>query len=167
MALSRPTDHGLPFSTWSLAKPAEFLVAEGWSTITCHEGLRVLLREQGVSFQRLKTWKRSRDPAFEIKNRILHLYGLMDGTADELAGDPDVVMCVDEFGPLNLQRHPGRQWTTRGGGGPSPRRRRRATSTRRMACGTCWRPTTCLGTSCMGTSSRASAVASSSPFCAT
>jgi hypothetical protein len=54
----------------------------------------------------------------------------MDGTADVLAGDPDVVMCVDEFGPLNLQPHPGRRWTTRAGGGPSPRRRRRATYTR-------------------------------------
>jgi hypothetical protein len=96
-----------------------------------HEGLRVLLREEGVSFQRLQTWKRSRDPAFEIKkHRILHLYGLMDGTADVLAGDPDVVMCVDEFGPLNLQPPPGRQWTTRADGGPSPRRRRRATYTR-------------------------------------
>jgi transposase len=29
IALSRPTDHGLPFSAWSLAKLAEFLVAEG------------------------------------------------------------------------------------------------------------------------------------------
>jgi hypothetical protein len=28
-ALSRPVDHGLPFSTWSLAKLADFLVAEG------------------------------------------------------------------------------------------------------------------------------------------
>jgi transposase len=33
----------------------------------------------------------------------------MDGTADVLAGDPDVVMGVDAFGPLNLQPHPGRQ----------------------------------------------------------
>ena len=32
LALSRPADHGLPFSTWSLAKLADFLVAEGWST---------------------------------------------------------------------------------------------------------------------------------------
>jgi transposase len=32
IALSRPTDHDLPFSTWSLSKLAEFLVAEGWST---------------------------------------------------------------------------------------------------------------------------------------
>jgi transposase len=29
IALSRPTDHDLPFSTWSLAKLAEFVVAEG------------------------------------------------------------------------------------------------------------------------------------------
>lgn len=29
VALSRPADHGLPFSTWSLSKLAEFLVAEG------------------------------------------------------------------------------------------------------------------------------------------
>jgi transposase len=29
IAKSRPADHDLPFSTWSLAKLAEFLVAEG------------------------------------------------------------------------------------------------------------------------------------------
>ena len=49
-ALSRPTDHGLPFSTWSLSKLADFLVAEGVVEDISHEGLRVLLREQGVSF---------------------------------------------------------------------------------------------------------------------
>ena len=27
-----------------------------------HEGLRTLLREEGVTFQRLKTWKASKDP---------------------------------------------------------------------------------------------------------
>jgi transposase len=32
LALSRPADHDLPFATWSLAKLADFLVAEGWST---------------------------------------------------------------------------------------------------------------------------------------
>ena len=25
-------------------------------------------------------------------------------------GDPTVVFCMDEFGPLNLQPHPGKQW---------------------------------------------------------
>jgi hypothetical protein len=32
IAKSKPAKHGLPFSTWSLAKLADFLVAEGWST---------------------------------------------------------------------------------------------------------------------------------------
>jgi transposase len=131
VALSRPQDHDLPFSTWSLSKLADSLVAEGVVDDISHEGLRVLLREEGVSFQVIKTWKQSTDPCFEAKkNRILHLYGLMDGTDDVEPGDPDVVICVDEFGPLNLQPHPGRQWAARGGGEVVPRRRRRATYTR-------------------------------------
>jgi transposase len=50
IALSRPADHRLPFSTWSLSKLADFLVAEGVVEDISHEGLRALLREQGVSF---------------------------------------------------------------------------------------------------------------------
>src|SRR4051794_7189327 len=50
IALARPIDHGLPFSTWSLSKLADFLVAEGVVEDISHEGLRGLLREQGVSF---------------------------------------------------------------------------------------------------------------------
>jgi transposase len=49
-ALSRPGDHGLPFSVWSLSKLADFLVAEGVVDDISHEGLRTLLREEGVSF---------------------------------------------------------------------------------------------------------------------
>ena len=43
-ALGRPTDHGLPFSTWSLPKLADFLVAQGVVDDISHEGLRLLLR---------------------------------------------------------------------------------------------------------------------------
>jgi len=96
-----------------------------------HERLRTLLREEGVSFQRLKTWKRSTDPDFEAKKeRVLHLYALADGKIERGPGDPDEVICIDEFGPLNLQSHPGRQWACRGGRGHVRRRRRRATFTR-------------------------------------
>jgi transposase len=49
-ALARPADHGLPFATWSLSKLADFLVAEGVVDDISHEGLRTLLREEGVSF---------------------------------------------------------------------------------------------------------------------
>ena len=44
IALSRPADHDLPFSTWSLSKLAEHLVAEGVVDDISHEGPRVLLR---------------------------------------------------------------------------------------------------------------------------
>jgi len=129
IALSRPQDHDLPFSTWSLSKLAEFLVAEGVVDDISHEGLRVLLREEGVSFQVIKTWKQSDDPDFEAKkNRILELYAIADGTAQPGETDPTVVICFDEFGPLNLQPHPGKQWApvaSAGGGGTAPRRRRR------------------------------------------
>ena len=62
IALSIPTDLGRPFATWSLAKLADYLVAEGVVTDISHEGLRALLREEGVSFQAVRTWKRSNDP---------------------------------------------------------------------------------------------------------
>jgi transposase len=129
IALSRPSDHDLPFSTWSLSKLAEFLVAEGVVDDISHEGLRVLLGEEGVSFQVIKTFKVSNDPDFEQKkNRVLGLYDIADGKALPGPGDPTVVICMDEFGPLNLQPHPGKQWApVAAGNGDSavPRRRRR------------------------------------------
>jgi transposase len=50
IALARPSDHGLPFSSWSLSKLADYLVAQGVVEDISHEGLRQLLRDQGVSF---------------------------------------------------------------------------------------------------------------------
>ncbi|MGX1365484.1 transposase [Streptomyces canus] len=132
---SRPAEHGLPFSTWSLAKLADFLVAEGVVDDISHEGLRLLLREEGVSFQRIKTWKTSRDPDYAVKKaRVEHLYAIADGEVAPEEDEPEVVFCLDEFGPLNLQPHPGRQWAERGGRHKDPDRgprpRRRATYTR-------------------------------------
>jgi transposase len=135
IALSRPADHDLPFSVWSLSKLADFLVAEGVVDDISHEGLRALLHEEDVSFQAVKTFKTSTDPDYEAKtNRVLALYAIADGTAPPGPGDPTVVFCADEFGPLNLQPHPGKQWAPRAIGRGDPdrprRRRRRATYTR-------------------------------------
>jgi len=136
IALSRPVDHDLFFSTWSLSKLAEFLVAEGVVDDISHEGLRVLLREEGVSFQVIKTYKQSTDPDFEAKkNRVLELCEIADGKAKPKKGDPTVVICMDEFGPLNLLPRPGKQWApkiVKGDGSTAEprRRRRRATYTR-------------------------------------
>ncbi len=135
IAKSKPVEHGLPFSTWSLVKLADFLVAEGVVDDISHEGLRILLREEGVSFQRIKTWKTSRDPDYAAKKaRVEHLYAIADGEVVPEPGEPEVVFCMDEFGPLNLQPHPGRQWAERGGRHKDPTRgprpKRRATYTR-------------------------------------
>ncbi|MBF4476694.1 IS630 family transposase [Rhodococcus rhodochrous] len=135
IAKSSPTEHDLPFSTWSLTKLAEFLVAEGVIDDISHETLRVLLREEGVSFQKVKTWKRSKDPDYAAKKaRVEHLYAIADGEVVPDPDEPQAIFCLDEFGPLNLQPHPGRQWAERGGKHKDPdrepRRRRRATYTR-------------------------------------
>jgi len=137
VALSRPMDHGLPFSTWSLTKLAEFLVAEGVVDDISHEGLRDLLRKDGVSFQVIKTFKQSNDPDYEAKkNRVLELYDIADGKAEPGPRDPTVVLCMDEFGPLNLLPRPGKQWApvvsrNDKGSTASPRRRRRRATYKR------------------------------------
>jgi|SRR5690348_1099392 len=110
VALSRAGDHGLLFSSWSLSKLAELLVAEGVVDDISHVGLRVLLRDEEASFQAVKTWKASTDPDFEAKkNRVLELYDIAEGRATPGPGDPTVVFSMDEFGPLNLQPRLGRQ----------------------------------------------------------
>ncbi len=50
IAKSRPAEHDLPFSTWSLSKLADFLVAEGVINDISHEGLRMLLRQEASRF---------------------------------------------------------------------------------------------------------------------
>ena len=50
IALSRPADHDLAFSTWSLSKLADFLVAEGVVEDISHEGLRALSERRGCPF---------------------------------------------------------------------------------------------------------------------
>jgi hypothetical protein len=53
---------------------AGFLVAVGVVDDISHEGLRPLLREDSVSFQRVKTWKVSGDPDFKFCRYLRGLY---------------------------------------------------------------------------------------------
>jgi hypothetical protein len=57
-----------------------------------HEGVRILLRAEGVSFQRIKTWKTSRDPNYAAKKaRVEHLYAIADRQVVPDDGEPEVV----------------------------------------------------------------------------
>lgn len=67
LAGTRPQDLGLPFTVWSLRKLADHLVRCGVVKEVHATTLGRILREQGFSFQRTKTWKESNDPEFDAK----------------------------------------------------------------------------------------------------
>jgi transposase len=122
VAKTAPAQLGRPFTTWSLSKLVEHL-AVAHRIVVSTETVRQVLRAAGISWQATKTWKGSRDPEFTVKkDRILQLY---DQAGTGTVADGGRIVCVDEFGPLNLQPRPGHGWF--------PRRRptrRRATYTR-------------------------------------
>lgn len=102
-ALARPTDRGEPFSSWSLTKLRDHLVRTRIVPAVSRSQLWRILHDAGIRFQHHKTWKASPDPEFEArKNRVLDLY------AHPPAGSR--VLCLDEFGPLNLQPRLGHGW---------------------------------------------------------
>jgi transposase len=117
IAKTSPQQLDLPFTTWSLSKLVEYLGRHERITVST-ETVRQVLRAAGISWQATKTWKGSRDPEFATKlARLLWLY---DAAAEGRVPDSGRVICVDEFGPLNLQPRPGHGWFPRG----APARRR-------------------------------------------
>jgi transposase len=97
-ALSPPKQL-IGLNEWSLSKLREYLIEQAVVTSISLEHLRQLLRQRGVRWRRTKTWKESTDPEFVPKWRaIRRLYRRPPQNGR--------VICVDEFGPLNLQpRH--------------------------------------------------------------
>lgn len=69
VALSRPEHLGLPFTQWSTRKLTAYCREQGLLPPITTEWVRRVLRREGVTPQRLKTWKSSPDPAFEAKKR--------------------------------------------------------------------------------------------------
>jgi len=59
----------LPFSVWSLPKLRDYLIQKRIVSSVAIETLRRLLREEGVSLQRTKTWKQSTDPNYAAKKK--------------------------------------------------------------------------------------------------
>ena len=67
VALSSPAERGLPFSAWSVPKLAEYCRQRRLLPPVTDEWVRRLLRREGLTAQRVRTWKTSRDPAFDRK----------------------------------------------------------------------------------------------------
>lgn len=67
VATSRPDDLGLAFTDWSVAKLHAYCQEKGLLPPCTDEWVRRLLRREGLTYQRSKTWKQSNDPEFEQK----------------------------------------------------------------------------------------------------
>jgi transposase len=92
---------------WSLSKLREYLVSQQIVPSISLNWLRTLLLRFGIRWRHTKTWKESNDPEFQPKyRRIRRLYGRRPAGGRRI--------CVDEFGPLNLQPRAGRCFAKKG-----------------------------------------------------
>jgi transposase len=100
VALSSPKAL-IGMNQWSLSKLREYLVSQKIVASISLEWLRTLLLRYGIRWRHTKTWKESKDPEFQSKyRRIRRLYGRRPSGGRRI--------CVDEFGPLNLQPRGGK-----------------------------------------------------------
>src|SRR4029453_5755681 len=67
VALSNPGERGVPFATWSVPKLAEYCRRRRLLPPVTGEWCRRLLRREGLTAQRIRTWKTSSDPTFDRK----------------------------------------------------------------------------------------------------
>jgi transposase len=67
VALSNPQERGLPFSNWSVPKLGEYCRSHRLLPPVTDEWIRRLLRREGLTPQRIRTWKTSSDPDFDSK----------------------------------------------------------------------------------------------------
>jgi transposase len=106
VALSPPKEL-IGMSVWSLPKLRAYLVAQKIVPSISVERLRQLLGRHKIRWRDTKTWKKSTDPEFWPKyRRLRRLY------AKRPKGGRRV--CVDEFGPMNLQPRHGKHYARTG-----------------------------------------------------
>ena len=106
VALSPPKKL-IGLAVWSLSKLRDYLQQQKIVGSISLEWLRQLLRRNRLHWRHTQTWKDSDDPQFWPKyRRIRRLYH------HRPAGGRRI--CVDEFGPLNLQPRHGRHYARTG-----------------------------------------------------
>ncbi|HHW09064.1 MAG TPA: IS630 family transposase, partial [Firmicutes bacterium] len=103
LAGQNPKMLGTPWTCWSVAKLLTTAINKGIVPKVSQETFRQALHRGGVTYQETKTWKQSSDPEFHEKlTRVKALY--------DKCPIGSVVVCVDEFGPLECRPYNGRTW---------------------------------------------------------
>ena len=104
-ATTRPEKLGQPFTRWSLRKLAGYLARDPDRPVRIgRERLRQILHARGISFQRTRTWKESRDPDRDAK---------LDRIEYVTSHYPDRCFAFDQFGPLSIRPCHGTCWAPR------------------------------------------------------
>jgi transposase len=104
-ATTRPARLGRPFTHWSIRKLADYLATDAVQTLTIgRERLRQILGKRGITFQRTRTWKESRDPEKDTK---------LDRIEYVTSHFPDRCFAFDQFGPLSIRPCHGTSWAPR------------------------------------------------------
>jgi transposase len=103
-ARTRPEKLALPFTRWSLRKLAAYLADRPQPVVIGRERLRQILHARGISFQRTRTWKESRDPDRDAK---------LDRIEYVTSAYPDRCFAFDQFGPLSIRPCHGTCWAPR------------------------------------------------------
>nr|WP_246178312.1 IS630 family transposase [Actinomadura decatromicini] len=94
-ATTRPATLGCLFTHWSIRKLVASLADNTVQTVKIgRERLRQILRRRGISFQRTRTWRESRDPDKEAK---------LDRIEYVTSHFPDRCFAFDQFGPLSIR----------------------------------------------------------------
>ena len=120
VALSSPKAL-IGMTQWSLSKLREYLISQKIVLQISLSWLRTLLLRFSIRWRHTKTWKESKDPEFRSKyRRIRRLYKRRPVGGRRI--------CVDEFGPLNLQPRHGQCLAKKG---RKPVKRHRATYNRK------------------------------------
>ena len=103
-ATTRPEKLVQPFTRWSLRKLAGYLAGLDRPVRIGRERLRQILHARGISFQRTRTWKESRDPDRDAK---------LDRIEYVTSHYPDRCFAFDQFGPLSIRPCHGACWAPR------------------------------------------------------
>jgi transposase len=114
VALTRPKRLRLPFTHWSIRKLAAYVSGQYGQHDPAlvparlvrigRERVRRILHENGISFQRTRTWKESTDPDKDAK---------LDRIDEVMTKFPDRVFAFDQFGPLSIRPCHGTCWAAR------------------------------------------------------
>jgi transposase len=101
-ATARPDKLACPFTRWSIRKLVAYLArCHERRILISRERLRLILREAGVSFQRTRTWKESKDPDKDAK---------LDRIEEVTSRFPNRCFAFDQFGPLSIRPCHGSVW---------------------------------------------------------